>query len=399
MATSTPQKSSRSGPTLPLALAALAALDTATKAVAEELSVDRVLQVIVDQVRPLVGAQYAALGIVDERGVIERFITSGMEPEVRAAIGDLPRGHGLLGVIIRENRSIRIPDIAADRRRSGFPPQHPPMKSFLGAPVTTKGRSVGNLYLTNKQGATEFSADDQHLVETFAFHAGIAIENARLHERVQRLAVVDERERIARDLHDGIIQSMYAVGLSLEDVPELMREDPGEATARVERAIDALHLTIRDVRNFILGLRSELLHDGSLAGGVALLAEQFRQTRLVEVELRSDSELPEPAPERTAEVLAIVREALSNAGRHSKATELLLELRAAGDSVRVIISDNGVGFDPNAPRRRGHHGIVNMRNRALNIGGALALSSRPGGGTRVEITFPVGHRPDAVDTP
>ena len=157
-----------------------------------------------------------------------------MDGATRATIGALPRGHGLLGLIVRENRSFRIPDIAVDPRRYGFPPHHPPMHSFLGVPVTVQGRSVGNLYLTNKTGADEFSEDDQALVESFAVHAGIAIENARLHEQVQRLAIVDERERISKDLHDGIIQNLYAVGLSLEDVPELVRERPrrGRATRR-----------------------------------------------------------------------------------------------------------------------------------------------------------------------
>jgi GAF domain-containing protein len=207
----------------------IGALETATRAIAELQSVDDVLQVIVDQVRILVGAPYAALGIVNADGVMERFITTGMDGATRARIGALPRGHGLLGLIVRENQSFRIPDIAVDPRRYGFPIHHPPMHSFLGVPVTVKGRSVGNLYLTNKAGADEFSEDDQALVETFAIHAGIAIENARLHEQVQRLAVVDERDRISRDLHDGIIQSIYAVGLSLEDVPELVRSDPSNA--------------------------------------------------------------------------------------------------------------------------------------------------------------------------
>ena len=137
------------------------ALEAATRAIASLQSVDDVLQVIVDQVRLLVGADYAALGTVHADGVIERFITSGMSRETRAAIGPLPRGHGFLGLIIKENRSFRIPDIAVDPRRHGFPPNHPPMHSFLGVPITVKGRSVGNLYLTDKSGAAEFSAADE----------------------------------------------------------------------------------------------------------------------------------------------------------------------------------------------------------------------------------------------
>jgi GAF domain-containing protein len=182
-----------------------AALDAAVRGIAGLTSVDDALQVIVDGVRPLVGASYAALGIVDADGRIERFITSGMDDETRRQIGALPEGHGLLGLIIRENRSFRIPDLNVDARRYGFPPNHPPMTSFLGVPITIKGISLGRLYLTNKIGATEFSDEDRSLVETFALHAGIAMENARLHEQLQRLAVVDERERISKDLHDGII--------------------------------------------------------------------------------------------------------------------------------------------------------------------------------------------------
>jgi len=184
-------------PTLP---PALQALDAAVRGISGVLDVEQVLQLIVDRVRDLVAAQYAALGFVDEAGLITEFISSGISPEQRRAIGDLPHGRGLLGLIIRENRSYRIPNIASHPESYGFPPNHPPMRSFLGVPVTVKGEVVGRLYLTNKQSAPEFGADDQALVETFALHAGIAIENARLYGQVQRLAVVDERDRISREL-------------------------------------------------------------------------------------------------------------------------------------------------------------------------------------------------------
>ncbi|HEY5629151.1 MAG TPA: GAF domain-containing protein, partial [Candidatus Limnocylindrales bacterium] len=209
---------------------ALAALDAAARAIAGLRSVDEVLQLIVDRVRDLVDARYAALGIVGPAGKLERFITAGLDPHEREAIGPLPTGRGLLGLIIREGRSYRIPSIAGHVDSSGFPPNHPPMTSFLGVPVTSGGERLGNLYLTDKRSAREFSAADQSLVETFALHAGIAIENARLHAQAGRLAVVDERDRIGRDLHDGIIQALYAVSLSLEDVPDMMVDAPGEAT-------------------------------------------------------------------------------------------------------------------------------------------------------------------------
>ncbi len=327
------------------------ALDAATRAIASLQSVDDVLQVIVDQVRLLVGADYAALGTVRADGVIELFITSGMSRETRAAIGPLPRGHGFLGLIIEENTSFRIPDIAVDPRRHGFPPNHPPMHSFLGVPITVKGRSVGNLYLTDKTGAAEFSAADERLVETFAVHAGIAIENAHLHEQVQRLAIVDERERISQDLHDGIIQNIYAVGLSLEDIAELIRDDPDEVERRVERAIDSLHLTIRDIRNFIFGLRPELLSGMSLLTGLAAIVEESRHNSMIDVELHAGAIDVEPDATTTAHLLGVVNEALSNIARHSGASRATgLDQPEPDGSLRLRIEDNGHGFDPDGGR-------------------------------------------------
>lgn len=364
------------------------AFDAATRAIASLQSPDDVLQVIVDQVRLLVRADYAALGTVHGDGVIERFITSGMSRETRAAIGPLPRGHGFLGLIIAENRSFRIPDIAVDARRHGFPPHHPPMHSFLGVPISVKGRSVGNLYLTDKADAAEFSASDQRLVETFAVHAGIAIENARLHEQVQRLAVVDERERISRDLHDGIIQNIYAVGLSLEDVPELIREDPDEVERRVERAIDSLHLTIRDIRNFIFGLRPELLSGVGLMTGLAVIVDESRHNSMIDVELHAGPMDFEPAATTTAHLLGVVNEALSNIARHSGASRASVWVSAGSDGIlRLRIEDNGHGFDPTVVGSAGHQGLVNMRSRVATVGATMDIES-DGSGTRIEI-----HRP------
>ena len=361
------------------------AVDAATRAVASVLSVEEVLQVIVDQVRPLVGAQYAALGTVDARGVIERFITSGLSDEGRRRIGALPRGHGFLGLIIEENRSFRIPDINPDPRRYGFPPNHPAMTSFLGVPVTVKGRSVGNLYLTNKDGGSEFTATDQTIVETFALHAAIAIENARLHDQVQRLAVVDERERIGKDLHDGIIQSIYAVGLSLEDVPELITEDPEEVVRRVERAIDTLHVTIRDIRNFIFGLRPELLGGTSLLGGVAALVDDFRHNSIVDVELTVGQMVHEPPDAVTSHVLGILNEALSNVARHSGATRAWIDVASDTSGLIVTVRDNGHGFEPTAAVTLGHQGLRNMRSRADGIGAIMDIVSTRDQGTEIRL--------------
>ncbi len=370
------------------------ALDAATRAVAGVLSVDEVLQVIVDQVRPLVGARYAALGIVDEHGIVERFITSGISDEVRASIGPIPRGHGLVGLIIEENRAFRIDDINVDPRRHGFPPNHPPMTTFLGVPITVKGRSVGNLYLTDKDGGSPFTEADQEIVEFFARHAGIAIDNARLHELVMSLAVIEERERISKDLHDGIIQSLYAVGLSLEDVPDLMDEDPAEVVRRVERAIDNLHIAIGDIRNFIFGLRPDLLGGVSLIVGLAALVDEFRHNTLIDIELAGGGLEPEPPAEVTAHLLGIVNEALSNVARHAAASRAWVDASSGPDgSVVLRVRDNGRGFDASIGAPLGHQGLANMRSRAAGIDATLEVASEPGSGTTISITLPRTNQP------
>ncbi len=367
---------------------ALAALDDAARAIAELRPIDDVLQLIVDRVRVLVDASYAALGIVGAGGKIERFITAGMDPQTRAAIGDLPAGRGLLGLIIREGRSFRIASIAGHADSSGFPPNHPPMTSFLGVPVVAHGLSVGNLYLTDKRGATEFSGMDQRIVETFAIHAGIAIDNARLHAQAGRLAVADERDRIGRDLHDGIIQSLYAVSLSLEDVPELMAESSPDAERRVDQAIDSLHLAIRDIRNFIFGLRPEAVDGSEVVAGIAALAQDFRDGGLVDVVVTLDPAAdPTLSPEHGVELLTVVREVLSNAARHSRAHRVDVLLGNGPTGPYLEIADDGVGFDPARPLSEDHHGLANIRVRSEAIGARLDVDSAIGLGTRIRLTF------------
>lgn len=360
----------------------LAALDAAVRGIAGELSLERVLQLIVDRVRGLADAEYAALGIVDAAGGIERFITSGISAAHRARIGPLPRGQGLLGLIIRENRAFRIRDIATDPRRYGFPPHHPPMHAFLGVPITVKGRSAGNLYLTNRHGGAEFTEADQRLVEMFALHAGIAIENARLHEEVRRLAVVEERERIGRDLHDGVIQSLYAVTLSLDDVEELVTIQPREAARRVDDAIDALHATIRDIRNFVFGLRPGLLDEGGLVGALEGVVNEVQRNAALDISLDA-TEIPEPPLEISAQLLAIVREALSNVARHAGATHATVTLRGDAAGLTLEVSDDGQGFDPTAVHGRGNQGLANMRSRTERLDGTLTIDAAPGRGSRI----------------
>ncbi|HEV7199216.1 MAG TPA: GAF domain-containing sensor histidine kinase [Candidatus Limnocylindria bacterium] len=370
------------------------ALDAAVQGIAGVLDLDRVLQLIVDRVRELADGEYAALGIIGPDESLERFITSGIDAAERNRIGALPTGRGLLGVIIRESQSLRLADLATDERRSGFPAHHPPMHSFLGVPVRIRDRAIGNFYLTNKRGAAEFSLDDQRLVERFALPAAIAIDTARLHGEVQRLAIMADRDRIGRDLHDGVIQRLYAVTLSLDDVPELMDEAPGEARERVERSIQALQSAIGDIRAFIYDLRPVEVSATDLHGALVELAEEAEMNGATEVQVQIDGDAPIPSAQ-AIEMLAIAREALSNVGRHAAARHATIHLAISGDAARLTITDDGRGFDVEAPRDGGHRGLGNMRDRAGALGGRLTVTSVAGEGTRVVAEIP-GQSSDPV---
>jgi signal transduction histidine kinase len=381
----------RSDVNVALAVETVEALDEATRAIAEVLDLETVLQLIVDRVCGLVDARYAALGMVDSRRRIQRFITAGITAEQRAAIGPLPQGHGLLRVLIDEGRSLRIPEISAHPDSYGFPPNHPPMHTLLGVPITVHGRPVGDLYLTDKAGGVEFDATDQQVVELFARHAGVAIENARLHDRLATLAVIEERDRIGRDLHDGIIQSLYGVGLSLEDVEELMVDQPAEAAARVDAAIDAIHAAIGDIRHFILGLRPSLAARHDLIGGLAALVGSLRLSTVTDLELEAD-DLPDSVrdldDETTTQLIHIAREALSNVVRHSKATRATIRVVADDDAIHLTVSDNGHGFVPPTDGETEHQGIANMRERANALGGSVRIESEQMVGTRIIVDVP-----------
>jgi len=299
-------------------------------------------------------------------------------------------------------------DIAAHPAHYGFPPNHPQMTSFLGAPILVKGRSVGNLYLTDKPNGEPFTEDDEHLVEMFAVHAGIAIDNARLHDQVQRLAVVEERERIGKDLHDGIIQAIYAVGLSLEDVPELVEDDEGrlDAVARVDRAIDALNLVIADIRSYILQLRPLMGGEEDPVEGLARLGEELGMHAVIDLETDLEGgadALRALPPDRRSDIQFIVREALSNVARHSGASRTALVLALDEGDLVICVEDNGRGFDPTllrGPDTLGRHqGLSNMRDRAIGMGGTFAVERPDGPGTRIIVRVPASSSADAGERP
>jgi signal transduction histidine kinase len=366
-----------------------AALDKATMAIAGELTLDKVLQQIVDAARELADAQYAALGVPDNQGFLETFIDSGMELEVAEGIPHLPKGMGLLGAIIRERQTIRIPRIGDDPRSVGFPEGHPPMVPFLGVPVIAGRETLGNLYLTNKLGADEFTQTDQDLVELLAAHAAVAIQNARLYEQVGRLAIVDERTRIGMDLHDGIIQSIFAVGLTLESTKLSLPNNPQDADELLSYAIEGLNATIRDIRNFILDLRPHRFQ-GNLEQGLGRLVREFQANTMVAVSLSAEKEALAMLSASVARSLFLsAQEALANVARHAQAEQVLINIEAQDNHVILRVSDDGRGFDIASKSYSVGHGLSNMRARAEDLDGSFAIQSVPGKGTTVNLRFPI----------
>ncbi len=542
------------------------ALAEASVSLTSELSLDTVLQKVVDVAREQIGARYAALSVLNAGGEIERFIASGITPEERERIGHVPEGRGLLSVLLHEGASLRLDDIGKDPRSVGFPPNHPRMKSLLGVPVVSHGRILGNLYLTEKQGAREFDERDEEIVKLLSAQAAVAIRNAALYEaesqradewkalfdlsrevtasddlavlldsvvrraaklldadvalmtlvnprgdltiaaqtglakertkwprgqsehglhrltietgrpvivsdyrtdaraaaggwllfeeeglvsalavplnskdrtlgtltvanrvrtdfsqrqaelletfgnltaialetrqlydKLESLARLEERERIGMDLHDGVIQTIYAIGLRLEDCTERVPEAAPELKADLETAMDELNKVIKDIRSYIFDLRPQLSHVDDLPEALRQLVEHVRVNTLMMATFEADTPLDGVGGEAEAMALFhIAQEALNNVSKHAKASSVSVRLSSAGGCVRLEVRDNGVGFDVPPDQISGaHHGLRNMRDRARSVGAELSYESSPGRGTTVRVELRVGRKESA----
>jgi signal transduction histidine kinase len=522
-------------------------------ALASELSLPLVLQRIVDLAVEVTDARYGALGVIGDDDTLVEFVTTGIPARQRHAIGALPTGRGVLGLLIHEPRPVRIKNIGDHPKSVGFPANHPPMRSFLGAPVKAMGRVFGNVYLADKRSADEFSQDDEDALVILATQAGAAIANASLYEEVRsrerwlaalrditdhllagaaetslldsiaeharklagaeaatimtgagepgqlvvaaavgahanalrgqpvplegsisgavmksgevlvfddvaqdprayqpvvslgqhgpaffvplrvpggvagtlmvanvqggprfsretrrvvesfanaasvaldydraqselrRLGLLEERERIAKELHDGIIQSLFAVGMSLQGTA--LNAGSPETTARIERSVDQLDGVIRDLRNYIFGLRPGILADRQLDQALRNLGEEMQSRSREHVEVTVDAALAARLSNRSAEIVQLTREALSNVARHAKASRATVRLERDDAGAVLLIDDDGVGFATEA--RSAGNGLRNMRERAYKLGGELEVTSAPGKGTSLRIAFPI----------
>lgn len=343
-----------------------------------DADLDVLLRHLVRSACELVGAEYGALGVIDPiTHQIAEFITVGISEEVRHAIGAPPVGHGLLGQVIHTGGNLRV-DPMPTGGESQLPPGHPPMHNFLGTPVRTgDGQVFGNLYLTNKRSGT-FTEEDEGLIETLGRAAGLVIDQARQRDHIEELTLTHERARMARDLHDTVIQRLFAVGLSLQST---MNSKLPEATASlINEALDDLDDTIRQIRTTIF----EISHDSrskraSLRSDILRVIEELPSTSGLHVDVLFDGPLETlVGPTCRHELVSTLRELLSNVVHHAHATRATVSASVRNGELLLRVQDNGRGFDASAPRG---DGLNNLTARAELLHGSFTLEPADEGGS------------------
>ena len=345
-------------------------------AISSDLDLPAVLQRIVQVTCDQTGARYGALGVLGAPSaegeiLLVEFITEGIEADVVRRIGSLPRGRGILGHLIHVPTPLRLDDLSLHPESVGFPEAHPPMRTFLGVPIRIHDEVFGNLYLTEKRGGVPFTAADEELAVALASAAGVAIDNARLHERIQELALLHDRERIARDLHDTVIQRLFATGLGLQGLARLVGEV--EVADRIQAAVDDLDATIREIRSVIFELQAHEHGNHSVRVQVLALAAEMTPTLGFEPRVHFDGPVDTIVGPQIAEhLLTALRELLSNVTRHARATAVDIRIRAGPDVV-LTVTDDGAGLEGN---RGSGNGLANLLRRASSLGGSFSL--RPG---------------------
>jgi signal transduction histidine kinase len=358
--------------------------------VGAELDLPVVLHRIVEAATELVEASYGALGVLDESGEhLSEFLTVGVDDATRRAIGRLPEGHGLLGTLIELPEPLRLPDLTRHPDSVGFPPNHPHMTSFLGVPISVRGTVFGNLYLCDKAGGEPFSDIDEELTVALATAAGVAIDNARLHSRVADLVLFEERDRIARDLHDTVIQRLFAVGLGLQGAVQLA--DTPALRDRLEGFTDDLDDTVREIRSTIFQLHSARTDGASLRRSVIELCAESARTMGFEPAVQLSGPVDTATDDDVADhLLAALREALSNVARHARASSTTVSVSVGDGRVTLRVVDDGVGP---STEPSGGRGLENLRSRAEELGGRCRVAAGEGGGTVLVWDVPLRDGP------
>ncbi len=343
-----------------------------------------VLNRLANRARETVDAEFAAISTFDDAGQLERFIFAGIDQETTGRLGKPPTGRGLLGELARHTRPIRLEDLQLDPRFTGWPASHPDMTAFLGVPIRAVGRTIGSLYMTRTRGKPPFTAADELAATFMAMHAAASVSMALARARSDRVQLLEERNRIAHDLHDGTIQSLYAIGLEVDS----FRHEytlPDACVTALDGCVDRISGLIGDIRGYITVLEAETPTGApDLARDLAFIIQRLVPPGIDTVMNIRALAAQELAPREVEDLVFISREAISNAVRHGSPTKVAIDLRATAHEVALTVQDNGIGYD--AASVRTGLGMVTMRTRAERLGGTLWTMSIPGMGTTVRVT-------------
>jgi len=349
--------------------------------IGSDLSLPAVLQRIIESACKLVDARYGALGVADDHGQLTDLATSGVDESTHDAVGRLPEFTGILGVLLSDPKPVRLRDVGEHPLAQGFPPGHPEMSSFLGVPIRGK-EAVGSLYLADKQSGDQFTEEDERLAVTLAAASGVAIDNARLQSSLEHVAVLQDRERIARELHDKVIQRLFAAGMTLQTTLPIAART--EVASRITQAVEEIDETIRDIRRTIFALETRSRR--GVRVDIFAHVDAAREVLGFTPELRLEGPIDSAVPETTADhLLATLYEALSNVAQHAGASKVDVAVEA-GDELLLEVADDGAGLPD---RIEPGQGLRNMERRALELGGNATVRPGEGAGTVVEWRVPL----------
>jgi len=352
---------------------------------AEAGTLKQVFQQIAYVAQQLVHSRYAALGIPTEHGTMKYFEVVGITPEEIRQIAHPPIGRGLLGVIMKEREILRLEHMRDDPRSSGFPANHPHMDRLLGVPVQAGQQLFGMLYLTDPLDDLPFTQEDQWLVESLAGYAALAIAGTQLSEQHGRLTLLEERERVGMELHDGIIQSLYAIGMQLQ-LLKLSQPTVGDDLSKATRSLDEV---IEDIRHYILNLKVASYEQKSMVACLLEVVERLHIPDSLTIKVNAPDRQPPFAPPVVEAVCQIAYEAVSNIVRHADASQAMIIATESADQFQMVIQDNGKGLNTDQPNEQAGLGLPNIMKRAKIHGGKVVIDIAPGGGTRITLRLPL----------
>jgi signal transduction histidine kinase len=363
-------------------------VSAAVLAVASHLSVRDVLTTILSAARKLVGARYAALGVPDHEGGFAEFLADGLTDEEWDAIGPLPRQHGVLGLMLSDPNPVRLANIRDHPHFGWWPKAHPTLTDFLGMPISDGDEIIGELFLANSCKPDGFTADDEELVRLLAAHAAIALVNARLYAHSQELSIVEERNRIARELHDAVSQKLFSLRLTADAASALLDRDPERARAELATVRRLAAEATSELREIVVGHRPADLAGDGLDRALRKQVDLLDRVHEPMLRFAGCDCVPKLTEQGQGAVYRIAQEAIHNALRHADATRIDVVLTSDNVGTVLRVTDDGVGFAPASSAAGRRLGLTSMRERATTAGGTLTVTSEPGGGTTVRLVVP-----------